>query len=49
MMRIRADWDSYLREIRTRQFNTAFDRCPHAVFANALELGAGDWFPLTQL
>ena len=49
MMRIKADWDSYLREIRTGQCNAVLDRCPRGVFAQALELGAGDGFLSTIL
>ncbi|NIA06860.1 MAG: methyltransferase domain-containing protein [Actinobacteria bacterium] len=48
-MRIKADWDSYLHEIRTRQFNAVFDRCPQGAFAHVLELGAGDGFLSTLL
>ena len=48
-MRLKADRDRYLREIRTGQFNVVFDGFPRDVFENALELGAGDGFLSTLL
>ena len=49
MMRIKADWYSYLHESRTREFRAIFSRCPRRLFANALELGAGAGFLSTLL
>ena len=37
-------WLEYLHRIRTREFNLIFGRCPPALFAKGLELGAGDGY-----
>ncbi len=48
-MRIKADWTDYLHNIRRRQMDILFDRCPSKLFDNVLELGAGDGFVSTIL
>ena len=48
-MRIKADWNTYLHGVRTREFHTLFGRCPDGAFGEALELGAGDGFVSTLL
>lgn len=43
-MRIKADWTSYLHDLRRREMNVVFGRCPRKLFGKVLELGAGDGF-----
>lgn len=43
-LKIKADWLSYLRELRRREIALLFRDCLPATFAQALELGAGDGF-----
>jgi SAM-dependent methyltransferase len=41
-LKIKADWQPYLRDLRRREIELIFGRCPHHAFSHALELGAGD-------
>lgn len=43
-MKIKADWQKYLHNLRKRQMSVVFADCPSKAFSNALELGAGDGF-----
>ena len=48
-MKLRPDWQSYLRTLRRREFEAIFRGCPPGCFARGLELGAGDGFQSTLL
>jgi SAM-dependent methyltransferase len=48
-LKIKADWQPYLRGLRRREIEFIFGRCPHDAFPHALELGAGDGFQSTLL
>ena len=48
-MRLHTEWLSYLRALRRREVELAFRWCPPGVFANALELGAGDGYQASLL
>ena len=48
-MKIKADWQPYLRELRRREIELIFGRCPQYAFPHGLELGAGDGFQSTLL
>lgn len=41
-LRVKADWLTYLHQLRRREFDLVFGRCPAGVFGRGLELGAGD-------
>lgn len=41
---MKPDWPTYLHTIRRREIDLVFGRCPAALFARGLELGAGDGF-----
>jgi hypothetical protein len=41
-MRIKADRTSYLHDLKRRQMDVAFRRCPANLFKKGLELGAGE-------
>lgn len=41
-MRVKADWPTYLHQLRRREFDLVFGRCPAGAFGRGLELGAGD-------
>jgi SAM-dependent methyltransferase len=43
-MAIKADWTTYLHNLRRREMNMIFNRCPMKIFNKTLELGAGDGF-----
>lgn len=43
-MKIKADWQPYLRALRRREIEIIFGSCPPGAFGDALELGAGDGF-----
>jgi SAM-dependent methyltransferase len=43
-MRLKADWPTYLHELRAREAGLIFDRFGPGAFRRALELGAGDGF-----
>lgn len=43
-MRIKPDWFEWLHGYRTREIALIFGRCPDGLFAEGLELGAGDGF-----
>ncbi len=43
-MKFKADWLSYLHQIRRREIEMIFSNCPEQIFSKALELGAGDGF-----
>ncbi len=47
-MKIKADWQTYLHGLRQQEASIIFHNCPHGLFDNALELGAGDGF-LSQI
>ncbi len=46
---LKADWQPYLRKLRTREIDLIFRDCPHDAFSCGLELGAGDGFQSTLL
>lgn len=48
-MRIKADWTTYLHDLRRREMDVVFRHCPAKVFPRVLELGAGDGFVSTIL
>lgn len=48
-MRIKADWTSYLHNLRRREMDIVFGHCPKKLFGKVLELGAGDGFVSTIL
>lgn len=48
-IRIKADWTTYLHNLRRREIDIVFCRCPKKLFAKVLELGAGDGFVSTLL
>lgn len=48
-LKIKADWQPYLRGLRRREIELIFGRCPHNAFPHGLELGAGDGFQSTVL
>ncbi|HZS90387.1 MAG TPA: class I SAM-dependent methyltransferase [Chloroflexota bacterium] len=48
-MRIKQDWLEYLHQLRVREIEIIFRRCPPNAFAQGLELGAGDGFQSTLL
>ena len=41
-MKIKADWKTYLRDLRLRELDRIFHACPRGCFDRVLELGAGD-------
>jgi len=41
-MRIKADWTTYLHNLKRREMDIIFGRCPKRLFGKVLELGAGD-------
>ncbi|MBC7259178.1 MAG: class I SAM-dependent methyltransferase [Chloroflexi bacterium] len=43
-MKIKPDWYQWLHAYRTREMDIIFRDCPDGVFAEGLELGAGDGF-----
>ncbi|MHB8078729.1 MAG: methyltransferase domain-containing protein [Candidatus Krumholzibacteriia bacterium] len=43
-MRLKADWQTYLHQLRRREFDLVFGRCPAGAFGRGLELGAGDGY-----
>lgn len=43
-MKIKADWTTYLHDLRRREMEVVFRHCPRKVFGKVLELGAGDGF-----
>lgn len=48
-LKLKADWQLYLRTLRTREIRMIFGRCPRDAFHCGLELGAGDGFQSTLL
>lgn len=48
-IRIKADWTTYLHNLRRREIDIVFCRCPKKLFAKVLELAAGDGFVSTLL
>ena len=48
-LKIKADWQPYLRGLRRREIELIFGRCPRNAFPQGLELGAGDGFQSTVL
>jgi len=48
-IRIKADSTTYLHNLRRREIDIVFCRCPKKLFAKVLELGAGDGFVSTLL
>ena len=48
-MKLRPDWQSYLRTLRRRELEAIFRGCPPGCFVRGLELGAGDGFQSTLL
>lgn len=48
-LKVKADWQPYLHQLRTREIELIFARCPRDAFACGLELGAGDGFQSTLL
>ena len=48
-MKIKADWTNYLHNLRRREMQAVFHRCPRKVFGRVLELGTGDGFVSTIL
>ena len=48
-MRIKADWTTYLHNLKRREMDIVFARCPKQLFGKVLELGAGDGFMSTVL
>lgn len=48
-MRIKADWTTYLHNLKHREMDTVFGRCPERLFGKVLELGAGDGCTSTVL
>ncbi len=43
-MRVKTDWLPYLHELRRRELDIIFSRCPAKLFRSGLEIGAGDGF-----
>ena len=43
-MPIKADWTTYLHDLRRREMDIVFANCPEKAFRKTLELGAGDGF-----
>ncbi len=44
-MKIKSEWTPYLHELRKRELEIVFQKCPRGkIFGSALELGAGDGF-----
>lgn len=48
-IRIKADWQEYLHDLRKQESDEIFRNCKQGVFNNGLELGAGDGFMSTIL
>ncbi|RKY07560.1 MAG: hypothetical protein DRP66_06470, partial [Planctomycetota bacterium] len=48
-MRIKADWTTYLHDLRRHEMEVVFRHCPKKIFPKVLELGAGDGFVSTIL
>jgi SAM-dependent methyltransferase len=48
-LKIKADWQPYLRDLRRREIELIFGHCPQNAFPHGLELGAGDGFQSTVL
>ena len=44
MLKIKPDWDTYLHNLRRKEIELIFGKCPPGVFSHGLELGAGDGF-----
>ena len=47
-MKIKADWQTYLHDLRREEANRIFENCPENTFNHTLEIGAGDGF-LSQI
>jgi len=43
-MKLKADWVTYLHDLRRREIEMIFKKCPEKCFVQGLELGAGDGF-----
>lgn len=43
-IRVKADWQQYLHDLRKQESDEIFHKCSLSVFNNGLELGAGDGF-----
>jgi len=43
-MTVKAEWTTYLHNLRRREMNVIFKRCPPKVFSKIPEPGAGDGF-----
>lgn len=43
-MRIKTDWIAHLHQIRKRELDLIFSRCPEGAISTGLELGAGDCY-----
>ncbi len=43
-LKLKADWQPYLRGLRRREIELIFAHCPRNAFPHGLELGAGDGF-----
>jgi len=48
-MKLKANWNTYLHNLRRREIELIYSKCPKHCFVNGLELGAGDGFQSTLL
>lgn len=45
----KADWITYIQNLKKRELSNIFSKCPKKIFEKGLELGAGDGFQSTLL